>query len=909
MGDVVSRRVVKFAAKDQPLRDDVRRLGSLVGEMLLEQGGEELFNRVETARQCAIRRRDGEKDAESELRELLQGLTPAAAERLVRGFSAYFRLVNLAEKVHRIRRRREYLRGTTAQPGSLEHTFAELAASGVTVEQVGHLLERLSFEPVFTAHPTQATRRSLLEKDQQIARRLVEQLDRTLTPPELEASMARIRSAITAAWQTDQNPSQRPTVGDEMEHVLFYVTDILYLTVPPFYEAIENAIERVWGQRLQVPNGILRFASWVGGDMDGNPNVTAASIGATLARHRQLVLALYRREIRTLAGELSQSSSEIAVDDALSAQLETYRRLFPAEVIKPRHQTMPYRILLRLIAARLQATDQDQENAYATPEELADDLRLIAASLAHHRGHNAGRFAVLRLLRRVETFGFHLATLDVRQDALLHRAVVGRLLGEENWPQQTAAERTQLLSGLLTAPPAPPPCPPGDLDQPTLAVFAAIATARQRYGERAVGPFVTSMTQGADDLLSVLLLARWGGLANAAGEVPLDVAPLFETVPDLQAAPQVMGKMASDETYGSHLDRRDRRQMVMIGYSDSSKEGGIAASRWALQQAQSALVETLAAAQVKLTVFHGRGGTISRGGSKTHRAVLAEPPGAVAGHLRLTEQGEVIDAKYGLRGIALRSLEQALGAIAKVSVSPAPAAEREPQQPAAWRQIVDQIARDNRRNYRQLVYHADGFVDYFRRATPIDVIEKMTIGSRPSSRRKGGGIGSLRAIPWVFSWTQSRHLLPGWYGLGSALERAVEQHGEEPLAEMVAGWPFLGTLFEDLEMVLAKADLAIAARYASLAGDRGREFFPRIEREYQRTVEWVLRLRGQEQLLDRDPTLQRSIRLRNPYVDPMSLLQVDLLRRWRAGNRQDSELQAALLATVHGIAQGLKNTG
>nr|XP_061813419.1 phosphoenolpyruvate carboxylase-like [Nerophis lumbriciformis] len=860
--------------------------------MLREQGGEELYTRVEEARQTAIRRRDGASDAEQQLLDFLHDLEPSVAEQLVRGFAAYFGVVNLAEKVHRIRRRRHYLRTDKLQPGSLDTAFAELADHGVELAQIRDLVQGLSFEPVFTAHPTQATRRSLLEKDQVIARCLVEQLDRTLTPPELAASMAQIRDSVTGAWQTDQNPSERPTVGDEMEHVLFYVTDVLYRVVPPFYEALERAIEKAWGEPIEIPSGVLRFASWVGGDMDGNPNVTAETIGATLARHRQLVLRLYHREALDLARSLSQSTREIGVDTVVSERVELYRGLLPAVAIKPRHRTMPYRMLLRYVAARLQDTGADRTESYDGPEELATDLQLIITSLDNHQGHNAGQFAVKRFLRRVETFGFHLATLDVRQDALLHRAVVGRLLGEADWLEQDADARAQRLRRELSEPPMPPPCKAGEEDRPTLAVFGAIRAARQRYGKHAIGPFITSMTQGADDLLSVLLLARWGGLASAAGEVPLDIAPLFETVPDLRAAPRIMGQMVAEPVYGSHLERRGRRQLIMVGYSDSSKEGGIAASRWALQQAQSALVDSLAAADVHLTVFHGRGGTISRGGSKTHRAVLAEPPGAVGGHLRVTEQGEVIDAKYGLRGIALRSLEQAVGAIAKVSVTPKPGLPRRFEAPPEWRQIVDQIGRANRREYRALVYDEPDFEQYFRLATPIDVIERMAIGSRPASRRKGGGIGNLRAIPWVFSWTQSRHLLPGWYGLGTALERAGGRYGASQIAELVAEWPFFGTLFEDLEM----------------AGDYGAEFFPRIQREYQRTVAWVLKLRRQQELLDHDPTLQRSIQLRNPYVDPMSLLQIDLLRRWRASERQDPALLSALLSTVHGIARGLKNT-
>ena len=434
-------------------------------------------------------------------------------------------------------------------------------------------------------------------------------------------------------------------------------------------------------------------------------------------------------------------------------------------------------------------------------------------------------------------------------------------------------------------------------------MFTALAEARRRFGEVALGPFIISMTEGADDVLSVLLLARWAGLVEG-DRVPLDVAPLLETVADLGAGPEILGALLAEPVYRRHLAGRDRRQIVMVGYSDSNKDGGLAASRWALQRAQAALAEALESADVELTVFHGRGGTISRGGGKAHRAILAAPPAAAAGRLRSTEQGEAIDRNFGLRAIALRHLERLAGATALATVGPPDAAL-----PVEWSGVMDEIARDSRAAYRELVYGGEQFVAYFRDATPIDVIERMRIGSRPASRRAGSGLDNLRAIPWVFAWTQSRHLLPGWYGLGSGLAAAVERHGRQRLAEMAATWRFFADLLEDAEMVLGKSDLAIAERYARLAGVDGAPIFARIRREFDLTEELVLAITGSEALLDRDPWLQRSILLRNPYVDPMSLLQVDLLERWREAGRGDDDLFEALLTTVHGIAGALQNTG
>jgi phosphoenolpyruvate carboxylase len=903
------RRELHFAEKDAALRDDVRTLGALVGDVIRDQGGDALFEKVEAARVAAIRRREGEREAEVELETLVGKLRPSEAGELVRGFATYFGVVNLAERINRIRRGRDYVRaGGAPQEGTLEDTIRRLATAGLGPPEVRDLLQRLLFEPVFTAHPTEAVRRTLLEKEQAIGRLLVRRLDPSLTPAEERATLGRIREEVTVGWQTEAHHAQRPTVLDELEHVLFFLTDVVYRVVPPFYEALEDALASVFrmpAAEIPVPP-VLRFASWVGGDMDGNPNVSAETVRAALARHRALVLERYHRETLELSRRLSQSPARVPVDDAVLRRAEEYASRFAAvlNALPARHRDMPYRVFLRLMAARLDATSRDDPSGYETAEEFANDLHLIARSLASHRGALAGRFTVRRLVRRVETFGFHLATLDVRQDALVHRAVVGRLLGDPTWPERSAHDRTTRLRQSLRDREAPPCAPDSDAER-TLAVFRTIAECRRRYGPHAIGPYIVSMTQGVDDVLSVLLLARWGGLSRADDAVALDVAPLFETLDDLRDAPDILGALLEDDVYRAHLACRGYRQVVMLGYSDSNKDGGIVASRWAVQRAQAALVTTLEPAGIDLTIFHGRGGTVSRGGGKLTRAVLSAPPGSVRGRLRVTEQGEVISANYGLRGIAFRTLEQAVGAVAvATALRPNPDA-RAPR----WEDLMDELAATSRAAYRALVYDHPRFVEYFRLATPIDVIERMPMGSRPPARRSGSGLEQLRAIPWVFAWMQSRCVLPGWFGLGTALERAVARHGEHVVAEMLRDWPFLKALVDDVEMVLAKADFGIARRYARLAGALEPVFFPLIEAEFDRTVSLVLRLKGTTALLDEDPVVQRAIRLRNPYVDPMSLLQVDLLARWRAAGRADDELFGTLLATVRGIAQGLQNTG
>lgn len=905
-------RHVEFRNKDRPLRDDVSVLGDLVGQVIREQGGDDLFELVETSRRAAIRRRETGDEAAS-LQGLVEGMEPRRAELLVRSFLSYFQVVNLAEQIHRIRRRRAYLRQDEVQRHSLLHFVHQLKDAGLGLGEVRELLAGVRFEPVFTAHPTEATRRTILEKELRIAEMLVRRLDESLTPPEEEAALARIRDEVTTAWQTEEHPFVRPAVADEMDHVLYHITDVIYRVVPPFYEGLEDALRRVFPDEMAaVGDGELEVgelvtcASWVGGDMDGNPYVSAETVRATLAEHRRRILGCYRREVGRLARQLSQCESRIGIGDEVRQRLDEYALRFPDELaeVPERHRDMPYRVLLRFVRHRLGRPLA--KGGYASADEMLDDLLRVDRSLAQHRGRHAGRFALRRLIRRVRSFGFHLATLDLRQDAAVHRQVLAEQLNDPSWPERSAAERLARLVEEIPKAAERSDLESGSASERALDVLRAVREAREEgLGARAIGPFIVSMTQGADDVLTVLLLARWAG----ADTESLDVAPLFETVKDLQAAPEILDRLLSVPFYREHLTKRGDRQVVMIGYSDSNKDGGLAAARWALYTAQSAMVETLARFDVQPVIFHGRGGTISRGGGRTDRAVLTSPRGTVAGRLRVTEQGEVINSRYGLRGIALRTLERAVGAVCMATARERSSEDVEDPRTAEWQPIMDTIAGTSRATYRDLVWRHPSFYRYFREATPIDVIERMMIGSRPASRRSKEGIENLRAIPWVFSWTQSRHVLPGWYGLGSGLEAAAKEHGTGAVAEMASGWSFVSTLLDDVEMVLAKSDLDIARRYAELAGDVGAEIFPRIREEMERTKRWVLEIQGRETLLDSDLVLRRSIRLRNPYVDPMSLLQVDLLRRWRATDRQDDDLFHALLASVHGIAQGLRNTG
>jgi phosphoenolpyruvate carboxylase len=903
------RQDITFEMKDQPLRDDVRILGTLVGDLLRDQGGAALFEIVENARLRAIRRREKNEKPGEELAELVRNLDLSLAMEVIRAFSTYFQMVNTAEKVHRIRRRREYHQEYGQyQPGGLEETLVKLKAAGLDLDAATTLFASLRIEPVFTAHPTEPTRRTILRKEQNIVRKLIDMLNPTMTAQETYVCLQNIRQEMTTGWQTDEHPSEQMTVADELEHVLFFMTDVLYRAMPPFYEDIENAIGRVYGveaQKVRIP-GIVRFASWVGGDMDGNPNVNAKTIRSTLVRQRSLILDLYYRECASISAKLSQTVSRIGVDDRIQQRIDHYRGMFQNayHAVPARHRDMPYRVYLRLVQERLQATYDDDAYPYEKASQLHADIALLAESLARNNGEHAGLFSVRRLLRRIETFGFHFMTLDVRQDAMVLRKVIGELLGVDDWLDMAPSARTNRIVDAIRSRDSVP-TRQSVLARKTLAVFQAIAFCRRKYGKRSIGPFIVSMTEGADDLLSVLLLANWSELHNRRDEVPLDVAPLLETVDDLKKGREILSEMLGNPLYREHLRQRGDRQTVMIGYSDSNKDSGLASARWALRNAQIDIVDTMATEGIELDLFHGRGGTISRGGGKTHTAVLSAPSGTVNGHLRVTEQGEIINEKYGLRGIALRTLEQMTGSVALATALPRHRGlDRED-----WHAMMEVIADVSRKTYRELVYETPGFHDYFRLATPIDLIERMRIGSRPASRRKGSGVENLRAIPWVFAWTQCRLILPGWFGIGSGIKAASERFDDSTFRDMFREWYFLRGLTADAEMVLAKADLGVARLYSQLAGDLHDRFFPIIEREFELTRDLILEYSEEETLLEGDFTLQRAIMLRNPYVDPMSLLQVDLLRRWRESGREDPQLFDTLLASVNGIAQGLQNTG
>jgi len=909
----MSRSDIHFPPKHEALRDDVHALGALVGDILMEQGGQQLFDLVEHDRVAAIQRRDGEEKSALELAARVRGRPPALARDLVRAFLTWFQVVNLAEKVHRIRRRRQYFvkDAQRPQPGGVEDAIAALKSRGVTLKEVLDLLAALRIEPVFMAHPTESTRQTILTKQQRVAQHLLDRLDPTLTPNEARRLWSSIRIELTAGWQTEDHPREKLTVADERENVLFYLIEILYRVVPAFYEEIAQALEKVYGapaDSIEFP-ALLHFGSWVGGDMDGNPDVHAKTIRETLARQQRVIVNAYFKDCQTLAQRLSQSASRTKVSPELSKRIEEYMVLLPgARAITPaRHDRMPYRVFFAQIGERLRHTYDGRPNGYQNIRQFRADVRLVATSLQANKGAHAGLFYVQRLLRRIDTFGFHLATLDVRQHASVLHDVVSRGLDDPDWLRRSSAERRKLLVDALGKDRGPS-VELDALGKRTLAVFDAIMQGRHRYGPAAVGYFIVSGATGADDILAALLLARWAEAYDKhTGEVALDIAPQFESLDALERCGETMQELLADPLYRRHLEAHGRTQCVLIGYSDGNKEGGLCASRFATHQAQRALAQALAAADERHVVFHARGGSLARGGGRIDALVRAAPAGAVNGVLRLTDQGEAVQQSYGLRPIAMRTLERAFSALA-LATSAAQRGMLAADAPTHLK-CATTIAHASRDAYRELVYAESDFYDYFRAVTPIDVIERMQIGSRPVHRTETEGLRGLLPVPWVFAWTQTRHMIPGWYGAGTGLQAAIAECGLGQLRDAYANWFFLRNLIDDIETLLARTDLEIALAYDILAPSALRRFFPRIRSEYNAACEHVLAIKGSKTLLDSEPTLQRSIRLRNPYVDPMNLMQVDLLQRWRAADRRDRDLFEALLASISGIAQGLQSTG
>lgn len=897
----------------------VHLLGDLLGEVLRAQESPTLFDLEERIRALAKARRVGDEKAAALLGREVAALSVDAARAMALAFTLYFDLVNLAEEVHRVLTLRERERAWFPAPiaESVGEAIALLKARGVTAEQMAAMLAELRVELVLTAHPTEAKRRTVLSKLQRIREALLVLHGADVVPRERTAALATLRAEITALWLTGRARTTRPAVTDEVRTTLYFIETVLWESLPRIYAELEAALAEHY-RGMRAPVGWLGVASWVGGDRDGNPHVTSAVTAETVRLHRGLAVECHRRSLHDLARRLTLNARRVPPPPELAAWLAR-RRPLPAHVayLETRYDAEPYRLALSLLASDLDAASGEDmtarlledtpHRARVTLADIAGPLDLVARAVPPAIA--AERLRALRT--QLEAFGLHGARLDIREDAGRLASALGELArvrgvdGELARPGDVG-RATGLIRLLSQRGPRPalPADPPGlnEAAAETWRLFRLMARARTVYGPDLLGPFIVSMTRGPADVLGVLILACWAGCADG-----LQIVPLFETLDDLATAPEVLAELFSLAAYREHLATCAGTQMVMIGYSDSNKDAGYLAASWAQYEAQASIARVCQEHGVRLTMFHGRGGTVARGGGPAGRAIRAQPPGTVGGRFRVTEQGEVIASRYADPGLAHRHLEQIVSAVLLAS---APAAA--PEVPSEWRRAMGAMASTALDAYRSLVYRTPRFAEYWRAVTPIHEIGRLRIGSRPAARREGGlEIGDIRAIPWGFSWMQSRFNLPGWYGLGSALSRT----DTGLLREMYRSWAFFRALLDNAEMSLLKADMEIAALYSGLMPDRelAEGIFARIRAEETRTRGAVLAVTGHATLMEADPAVERSVHLRNPYVDPLNYLQVDALRRLRGlpdpEGPEAEALREVIVLTINGIAAGLRNTG
>ncbi|MGD9550130.1 MAG: phosphoenolpyruvate carboxylase [Burkholderiaceae bacterium] len=936
---------MKKTDKDFPLIQDIRLLGRILGDVIREQEGVAAFELVEQVRKLSVAfRRDADQAADQALKTLLKSLTGDQTVSVIRAFTYFSHLANLAEDRHHIRRRAVHERAGETQEGSIDVALARLRWAGIAPQTIAETLAHSYVSPVLTAHPTEVQRKSILDAERSIAQLLNQRDDilaraqlyhsakDALTPRELAANEAQLRARVVQLWQTRLLRFSHLTVADEIENALSYYESTFLREIPKIYAMLEGALGE-----LPVPS-FLRMGQWIGGDRDGNPNVNADTLQHALRRQADMALRHYLREVHFLGAELSMSARlvrttpEMAALAARSPDTSAHR------------QDEPYRRALTGIYARLAATLKEltggeaarhavaPQNPYASAEELLADLRVMEASLRAHHGADLARERLHPLMRAVQVFGFHLATVDLRQSSDQHETVVAELLAVARLEPAYAAlaedAKCTLLMRLLND-----ARPLRVLDaaysattRSELAIFEAARQLRARHGPEAIRHYIISHTESVSDLLEVLLLEKEVGLLHGtlddAARSELIVVPLFETIADLRNAAPIMrdfyalpGIAAMVQRSGSGAQGEHGEQDIMLGYSDSNKDGGIFTSNWELYRAETALVELFdqlaQSYRIRLRMFHGRGGTVGRGGGPSYEAILAQPPGTVRGQLRLTEQGEVIASKYSNPEIGRRNLETLVAATLEATLL-------QPTKPAtpAFHAAAEQLSAASFAAYRALVYETPGFAEYFFHATPIREIAELNIGSRPASRKPSQRIEDLRAIPWTFSWGQCRITLPGWYGFGSGVQAFIEQADKDPktqlalLRKMVRHWPFFRTLLSNMDMVLAKSDLALGALYSELVADpalRAR-VFSAIEAEWQRTTDALYRITGDRQRLAHNSALARSIRYRFPYIDPLNHLQAELLRRWRA-EPGDERVHTGIHLSINGIAAGLRNTG
>ncbi len=932
-------RTNRTADKDAPLKEDIRLLGRLLGEVIREQEGETVFEIVETIRQTAVRfRRESDPQAGADLDRLLKKLTRDQTNAVVRAFSYFSHLANIAEDQHHNRRRRAYLlAGSAPQAGSIAATLHKLDTAGVPGKAVQSFFSDALISPVLTAHPTEVQRKSILDAGREVARLLAAR-DLPMTAGEKSRNTELLHAEVAKLWQTRMLRYSKLTVDDEIENALSYYRITFLRELPGLMDDIESEITTQYPHSRRHPlPPFLQMGSWIGGDRDGNPNVNASTMTRAMSRQSTTILDFYLEEVHALGAELSISTLLVSV----SAELQAMSDASPDQ--SPHRTDEPYRRALITVYARLAATARKlgvqnilrQEVGSLEPYDNAAgfiaDLDVIAASLRANHGLPLTRPRLDTLRRAAEIFGFHLATLDMRQSSDVHERVLSELFRAAGVVADYAAldedeKRTLLLAEL--AQPRLLYSPYLNYSYETnseLGVIRMAKTVREQFGHRAIRNYIISHTETVSDLLEVFLLQKETGLlrvgdSSTAAEAELMVIPLFETIPDLRNAPLIMDGMLSLPGIRALVSRQGDLQEVMLGYSDSNKDGGFLTSNWELYKAEVGLVKVFRQHDVKLRLFHGRGGTVGRGGGPSHEAILAQPAGTVNGQFRPTEQGEIIASKFSNPEIGRRNLELVVAAVMEASLTPGKTDIKHTRRLAEFEDIMEQLSAHAYGAYRHLVYETPGFTDYFFAATPIAEIAELNIGSRPASRKSTRRIEDLRAIPWGFSWGQCRLLLPGWYGFGSAVHAWLGDDKSRTkkitlLRAMLKEWPFFSTLLSNMDMVLAKTDLAVASRYASLVPDKKlrNAIFKRIVAEHELVTESLAMITGSRERLANNPTLARSIKNRFAYLDPLNHLQVELIKRHRSWKEQDREpdirVHRGIHLSINGVAAGLRNTG
>lgn len=913
--------------KDQQLREDIRHLGRILGDTVRNQHGDDIFNLIETIRQSSIRfGRDGDEVAKQNLESTLNGLTNDQTTKVIRAFSYFSHLSNIAEDQHHIRRTRAHLiAGSAPKEGSLAYTIETLMERGITSSQLFAFFQTALVAPVLTAHPTEVQRKSILNCQMAIGRLLDERDRMQLTPEELAANEEALNRAVLTLWQTRMLRTSRLAVIDEIENGLTIYDATFLRELPLLYASLEDLLNQHFKDQTELP-GFLKMGSWIGGDRDGNPFVTAPVLEKALSMQATRALRFYLNELHTLGGELSLATLLVSASDELIALANS----------SPDHSENrsdePYRRAISGMYARLAATYRHllgeepllhptgDATAYQSVEELSADLAIVHRSLVSHGSAVLARGRLRHLRRAVDVFGFSLAPIDLRQNSDVHERVITELFAAANptchYVELDEEERIVLLIAEISTPRplSSPYLVYSEETQSELAIYRAAKTAQERYGKAAVPNCIISKTDSVSDLLELAVILKEAGLLHPAtpkkqAYLDVNIIPLFETINDLHNSAPIMRRLLSLPSYERLLESRGYAQEVMLGYSDSNKDGGFLTSGWELYKAELALVDVFAEKNIRLRLFHGRGGSVGRGGGPSYQAILAQPAGAVQGQIRLTEQGEVITAKYANPEVGRRNLEVLAAATMEASLL----AKTEPTPKPEFLACMDELSTHAFAAYRNLVYETPGFEQYFWESTVISEIAGLNIGSRPASRKKTTAIEDLRAIPWVFSWSQCRLMLPGWFGFGLAVQAYLKAHPDTGLAllqEMFKDWPFFTTLLSNMEMVLAKSDLNIASRYAGLVKDEQlREtIFTRICEGHAASIAALKSISGQDELLAANPLLKRSIRNRFPYMAPLNHVQVELLKRYRQGD-QDERVRRGIHLSINGIAAGLRNSG